>query len=217
MSTIQASCNFYNQLGSPSPVKINLLPAHWVACTYASTLRFGSEDHSDLLDMTFPERTLVGVELHGHKLELFPYHGRDTLEEEMEESGYTFEGDKPVFDAAFITPELLTLITYHVNGTWASTEHPIKQGCLEFGGKFYGDFSIDVVVMAQPQKPITRPKIGFVPVPGGDIYESPGRYTWDGKPMRCPKKGEHYLSGALPQAWKAPNDLSTEFYIAIKV
>lgn len=64
---------------------------------------------------------------------------------------------------------------------------------------------------------IRRPKIGFSPVMGGDIYESPGKYMWDGKPARCPKKGEHYLSGAKPQAWKAPNDLSTEFYIAIKV
>ena len=34
------------------------------------------------------------------------------------------------------------------------------------------------------------------------------------KEFRCPKKGEYYLSGARPCAYKAPNDLSTEFYIA---
>ena len=56
-----------------------------------------------------------------------------------------------------------------------------------------------------------RPKIGFEPVIGP---RSPrARYIWDGEPARPPKKGEFYLSGAIPQAWKAPNDLSTDFYI----
>ena len=31
---------------------------------------------------------------------------------------------------------------------------------------------------------------------------------------REPKKGEWYLSGAIPTAYKAPNDLSTEYVIA---
>ena len=31
--------------------------------------------------------------------------------------------------------------------------------------------------------------------------------------FRSPKKGEWYLSGAIPTAYKAPNDLSTEFRI----
>ncbi len=31
---------------------------------------------------------------------------------------------------------------------------------------------------------------------------------WD-----CPKKGEYYLSGAEVAAWRAPNDLSTFFWI----
>ena len=31
---------------------------------------------------------------------------------------------------------------------------------------------------------------------------------------RCPKKGEWYLSGAIPMAYKAPNDLTQEFFIA---
>ena len=32
--------------------------------------------------------------------------------------------------------------------------------------------------------------------------------------VRCPMKGEWYLSGAEPMAYKAPNNLSTKFYIA---
>ena len=32
---------------------------------------------------------------------------------------------------------------------------------------------------------------------------------------RCPKKGEYYLSGAIPEVYQAPNDLSTVFHIMI--
>lgn len=31
---------------------------------------------------------------------------------------------------------------------------------------------------------------------------------------RCPKRGEWYLSGAIVTAYRAPNDLSSEYYIA---
>lgn len=34
--------------------------------------------------------------------------------------------------------------------------------------------------------------------------------------FRNPLKGEYYLSGAMPKAYKAPNDLSTSFIIVIK-
>lgn len=34
--------------------------------------------------------------------------------------------------------------------------------------------------------------------------------------LRCPKQGEYYLSGAIPKAYKAPNDLSTEYLIVKK-
>jgi len=30
---------------------------------------------------------------------------------------------------------------------------------------------------------------------------------------RAPKKGEWYLSGAIPEAWKAKNDLSSKYFI----
>ena len=42
------------------------------------------------------------------------------------------------------------------------------------------------------------------------------RYVKTGE-VRCPKKGELYLSGALPTAYKAPNDLSTKFNIMREV
>jgi hypothetical protein len=46
-----------------------------------------------------------------------------------------------------------------------------------------------------------------------------GTPNWGGKfkatgEFRCPRKGEWYLSGAKIQAWLAPNDLSTAYWIA---
>ena len=38
-----------------------------------------------------------------------------------------------------------------------------------------------------------------------------GRKT---REFRPPKKGELYISGAIPMIWQAPNDLSTSFWIA---
>lgn len=35
--------------------------------------------------------------------------------------------------------------------------------------------------------------------------------------MRAPKKGEYYLSGAIPEVYRAPNDLSTAYNIMIEV
>lgn len=35
--------------------------------------------------------------------------------------------------------------------------------------------------------------------------------------FRPPRKGEWYLSGARVQAWKAPNDLSTSYWIAVPI
>lgn len=35
--------------------------------------------------------------------------------------------------------------------------------------------------------------------------------------FHCPKKGEYFVSGAKPQAYEAPNDLSTEYLIVEKL
>lgn len=37
--------------------------------------------------------------------------------------------------------------------------------------------------------------------------------VWTGE-KRCPKAGEWYLSGAIIEAYRAPNDLTTEYHIA---
>lgn len=37
------------------------------------------------------------------------------------------------------------------------------------------------------------------------------------KEFRAPKKGEWYLSGAIAEAYRAPNDLSSPYWIATRV
>ncbi len=66
----------------------------------------------------------------------------------------------------------------------------------------------------------------FCPYCGGKLFVKPpkrypvengrgtGSYAINTRVKRCPKKGEYYLSGAVVMAYKAPNDLSTEFLIA---
>lgn len=51
--------------------------------------------------------------------------------------------------------------------------------------------------------------IPLYPVP----YEPSKRAIWTGE-FRPPKKGEWYLSGAIVEAYKAPNDLDTPRHIA---
>jgi len=41
--------------------------------------------------------------------------------------------------------------------------------------------------------------------------------VWDGKPKRAPRKGEWFISGAIPVAYKAKQDMNTEYYIAVIV
>lgn len=65
-----------------------------------------------------------------------------------------------------------------------------------------------------------RPRIGYTPISAADCErdqeEAKGRkFRWDGQPQRSPKKGEWYMSGAIPEAYMAPNDLSMQFFICI--
>lgn len=41
-------------------------------------------------------------------------------------------------------------------------------------------------------------------------------FKWNGE-KRPPKKGEFFISGAIPEVYQAPNDLSYEYHIAVPV
>lgn len=53
------------------------------------------------------------------------------------------------------------------------------------------------------------------------LYRSAGMfnrkwYRYSGQ-KRCPKKGEYFLSGAIPEVYLATNDLTTEYHIMTEV
>jgi hypothetical protein len=50
----------------------------------------------------------------------------------------------------------------------------------------------------------------------GDSTIANRHYTYEAVDYRPPCKGEYYLSGAIPQAYLAPNDLSTPFLVVKK-
>ena len=57
-------------------------------------------------------------------------------------------------------------------------------------------------------------KKGKLFVAEGQPENKMGQYTGE---FRCPKKGEYFISGAIPMAYYSPNDLSCEYHIATLV
>lgn len=65
-----------------------------------------------------------------------------------------------------------------------------------------------------------RPAIGKRPVLialDGRKPGAPVRAAWDGAPKRAPRAGELYISGAMPVAYRAANNLSSSYFIAKEV
>lgn len=89
-------------------------------------------------------------------------------------------------------------------------------------GNLYGQTLKDCKKNIDRRMDMTRPAIGFERVNVADPIYKDGRAIyqtarWDGQPPRCPKKGELYLSGAIPAAYRAKNDLSSMYFIAVVV
>jgi hypothetical protein len=58
----------------------------------------------------------------------------------------------------------------------------------------------------------TKPAIGSAKINA----EGGGKAQWDGQPMRPPKKGELYISGAFPVAYLAHDDMTVPYWIATR-
>jgi len=52
--------------------------------------------------------------------------------------------------------------------------------------------------------------------PWGSVGLYSGNYFYDVVGYRPPKKGEYYLSGAIVEAYRAPNDFSTPYLVVVK-
>jgi hypothetical protein len=51
---------------------------------------------------------------------------------------------------------------------------------------------------------------------GYSVIERPGFFRATGE-FRAPLKGEYYLSGAIVEAYQAPNDLTSAYWIARRI
>lgn len=55
-------------------------------------------------------------------------------------------------------------------------------------------------------------------LPDSVAFEITGGHGWESRPYeilgyRAPKAGEHYLSGAIVQAWRAPCNMTQRFLV----
>ncbi len=68
-----------------------------------------------------------------------------------------------------------------------------------------------------------RPSIGFKKITAEGFHrDANGKSVtrmarWNGEPKRAPKKGELFISGAVPVAYKAKADMTTEYFIAVAI
>lgn len=56
--------------------------------------------------------------------------------------------------------------------------------------------------------------VNFIPARQSGLFAQRHFYRVLG--FRAPKRGEYYLSGAIVEAWQAPNDLTTEYTVVEK-
>lgn len=56
--------------------------------------------------------------------------------------------------------------------------------------------------------------VNFIPRGQSGLFAA--RHFYRELGFRAPKRGEYYLSGAIVEAWQAPNDLTTEFMVVEK-
>ena len=64
---------------------------------------------------------------------------------------------------------------------------------------------------------MSAPAIGRAPIRAEGHNSRAPMYRWDGNPARNPRKGEFYISGAIPTAYKAHRDIESPFFIAVPV
>lgn len=62
-----------------------------------------------------------------------------------------------------------------------------------------------------------RPTIGITPVRCAEPGRSGEFFVWDGEPKRMPNKGDYFISGAIPEAYLAPHNLNTPYFICVPV
>lgn len=144
--SIRAQCNLFN--GFQPNMDVSMKVGQYLCITYGSNLRLGDsgEDPHTTINVP-PEKVLISPETRGHKLTLNMWHGRKTVDEDMEDWGFgadSIEGHVAPRGGTFlITSEGVKVLNYKADGTWDEQLIPYDGGLLFFGGNYYGDFSVD--------------------------------------------------------------------------
>lgn len=144
---ITAKCRLFNQ--TQPDAEIALRVDGYAAITYGSDLRIGKAgEDSTITIRTLPAKILITPEYAGHKLWLNLCHGRETLEEDMEDTGYHHDSTEgytgaPVADAIMFLKHSVNMITLKPDGTWEEVCIPIIRGMVFYEGNYYGDYSAD--------------------------------------------------------------------------
>lgn len=145
---LTASCALSN--ATQPNLTLRLKVKDYVAVTYGCHLRagnFGEDPHTDLRGM--PDKVLIEPERRGHKLTLNMTHGRDKVDQEMDDFGYCahkVEGHvpPPKGDVILMVKEGVKIINYHTTGPgWDELLIPYEGDMLRYEGRFYGDWSAD--------------------------------------------------------------------------
>lgn len=147
----QAMCLHHNQL--QATFGLDLKKDHWVSVTYACHLRLSDREGDPFLETKgLPEIVCVSpsVQPEDARLFLHLYHGRDTVDEVLDDWGDDarceegYPGD-PTADAFVITKEGVTIVNYNTDGTREEVLLPYVNDLIEYRGRYYGDFSIEWV------------------------------------------------------------------------
>jgi hypothetical protein len=143
---LQTQCDFLNK--AQIQTQISLLNDHWLAMTYGSHLRIGTKEGGEILTTWngIAEDSIVSMEP-GGKVQVTLYHGRNTVDEQLDDWGFgaeTTEGfvEHPTADAVRLTTAGLWLLDFSGKKAKARLIPFVAKDLLQWGGKFYGDVSI---------------------------------------------------------------------------
>lgn len=124
----------------------------WAHCTYASTLRTGEEDGSELMFTSNPSTLsdfIVMSEVPGQWLHLIITHGRYDPAEEMDDWGFDHDShpafaSHPKAHAIHQKEDGVYLLTFNHPAKPKLEFIPLVEGLLFYKGAYYGDWSFSL-------------------------------------------------------------------------
>jgi len=141
---LAAKCKLFNAL--QPMMEVELKRGNYVAVTYCSSLRLGSEGHDPFCSLRVqPDSVLIRPEFDGHQLQLKLFHGRVDKDEEMEDHGFAADSVDghvhPSGDAIILKKDGIVVVTY-TGDTYTEQLIQMDGDMVFFDGNYYGDWSV---------------------------------------------------------------------------